>query len=92
MPARAEPRAPSLVEALLLGVLHGPAELLPISSSGHLTLVPWLLGRDQTGRDPEERKAFEVAPRRSSASTAAARRWSPDRSRRPRSPGSPWSG
>jgi len=69
MPARAEPRAPTLAEALLLGAMHGPAELLPISSSGHLTLVPWLLGRDQAGRDPEERKAFEVALH---AGTAAA--------------------
>ena len=25
-------------------LLHGPAELLPISSSGHVALVPWLLG------------------------------------------------
>lgn len=69
MPARAEASAPSLADALLLGALHGPAELLPISSSGHLTLVPWLLGRDPAGRDPEERKAFEVALH---AGTAAA--------------------
>src|SRR6185312_6266775 len=33
-----------LREALALGVLHGPAELLPISSSGHVALVPWLAG------------------------------------------------
>jgi len=69
MPARAEPSAPSLAEAALLGALHGPAELLPVSSSGHLTLVPWLLGREASGRDPEERKAFEVALH---AGTAAA--------------------
>ena len=30
-------------QALALGALHGPAELLPISSSGHIALVPWLL-------------------------------------------------
>jgi len=30
--------------ALALGLLHGPAELLPVSSSAHVTLVPWLLG------------------------------------------------
>ncbi|MFN8174820.1 MAG: undecaprenyl-diphosphate phosphatase [Solirubrobacteraceae bacterium] len=69
MPARAEPSAPSLAEAALLGILHGPAELLPVSSSGHLTLIPWLLGREASGRDPEERKAFEVALH---AGTAAA--------------------
>ncbi len=69
MPARAEPDRPRLADALLLGALHGPAELLPISSSGHLTLLPWLAGRDPAARDPEERKAFEVALH---AGTAAA--------------------
>jgi undecaprenyl-diphosphatase len=44
----------------MLGVLQGPTELLPISSSGHLTLAPWLLGWDWTGVDAELRKAFEV--------------------------------
>jgi undecaprenyl-diphosphatase len=48
-------------DAVLLGLLHGPAELLPISSSGHTTLMPWLLGRPYTELDPEYRKAFEVA-------------------------------
>ena len=36
-----EPALP-LSEALALGALHGPAELLPISSSGHIALIPWL--------------------------------------------------
>ena len=37
-------------------MLHGPAELLPISSSGHVTLVPWLLRRPYaTELDPELR-------------------------------------
>jgi undecaprenyl-diphosphatase len=52
-----------------LGLLHGPAELLPISSSGHVTLVPWLLGWDHVELDGEVRKAFEVALH---AGTAAA--------------------
>lgn len=47
--------------ALALGLLHGPAELLPVSSSGHTTLVPWLLGWPYPSLDPELRKAFEVA-------------------------------
>jgi undecaprenyl-diphosphatase len=48
-------------EAVALGLLHGPAELLPISSSGHVALVPWLLGWRYPELDPEQRKAFEVA-------------------------------
>jgi undecaprenyl-diphosphatase len=47
--------------ALALGLLHGPAELLPVSSSGHTTLVPWLLGWPYPALEPELRKAFEVA-------------------------------
>jgi undecaprenyl-diphosphatase len=33
----------NLFQALLLGILQGASEFLPISSSGHLVLVPWLL-------------------------------------------------
>jgi len=51
----------SLRHAIALGLLHGPAELLPISSSGHTTLVPWLLGWPYDQLDSEYRKAFEVA-------------------------------
>jgi len=56
-------------QALTLGALHGPAELLPISSSGHVALIPWLLGWNYDRLDPELRKAFEVALH---AGTAAA--------------------
>lgn len=41
--------------------MQGPAEVLPISSSGHLTLLPWFLGWDYAELEPELRKAFEVA-------------------------------
>jgi len=58
-----------LREALALGVLHGPAELLPVSSSGHVALVPWLGGWRYCELDAELRKAFEVALH---AGTAAA--------------------
>ncbi len=58
-----------LRHALALGVLHGPTELLPISSSAHTTLVPWLLGWPYAELDAELRKAFEVALH---AGTAAA--------------------
>jgi undecaprenyl-diphosphatase len=67
-PNSARSRLP-LVQALALGALHGPAELLPISSSGHVVLVPWLLGWDYAELDNELRKSFEVALH---AGTAAA--------------------
>ena len=60
---------PKLSHALALGALHGPAELMPVSSSAHTTLVPWLLGWSYPDLDPELRKAFEVALH---AGTAAA--------------------
>jgi undecaprenyl-diphosphatase len=62
-------RRAELGRALAIGALHGPAELLPISSSGHVELVPWLLGWEGVSADPEVRKAFEVALH---AGTAAA--------------------
>lgn len=34
----------NLFQAFFLGVLQGATEFLPVSSSGHLVLVPWLLG------------------------------------------------
>ncbi len=60
MPRPLEQSLP-LRHALALGLMHGPAELLPISSSGHTTLVPWLLGWPYPELDPALRKSFEVA-------------------------------
>jgi undecaprenyl-diphosphatase len=39
----------TIFEAIVLGVVQGLAEFLPISSSGHLILVPWLLGWESHG-------------------------------------------
>jgi undecaprenyl-diphosphatase len=47
--------------ALALGLVQGPAELLPVSSSAHIVLLPWLAGWDWGRIDPELRKSFEVA-------------------------------
>jgi undecaprenyl-diphosphatase len=50
-----------LRHAVALGLLQGPAELLPISSSAHTTLVPWLAGWRYAGLEGARRKSFEVA-------------------------------
>jgi undecaprenyl-diphosphatase len=49
------------VQAALLGLLHGPAELLPVSSSGHVAALPWLLGWEIARWPGERRKELEVA-------------------------------
>ncbi len=67
-PTGSDIRTRALAHALALGAMHGPAELLPISSSGHITLIPYLLRWKQDG-DDEMQKAFEVALH---AGTAAA--------------------
>jgi undecaprenyl-diphosphatase len=51
----------ALRHAVALGVLQGPAELLPISSSGHVALLPWLAGWSYKDLDAELRKSVEVA-------------------------------
>jgi undecaprenyl-diphosphatase len=56
----AEGRLPSR-RALALGLVQGPAELLPVSSSAHIILIPWLAGWEWSELDPEVRKSFEVA-------------------------------
>ncbi len=63
----------SLRHAVALGLLHGPTELLPVSSSAHTTLVPWLLGWPYTELDPRPRKSFEVALHAGTAAALLAR-------------------
>src|SRR3954463_11900859 len=48
-------------QAIVLGLIQGPAEVLPVSSSGHLVLVPALLGWPYARLPADVRKTFEVA-------------------------------
>jgi undecaprenyl-diphosphatase len=50
-----------LRHAIALGLVQGPAELLPISSSGHVVLLPAILDWPYDRLEPAHRKAFEVA-------------------------------
>ena len=49
-----------ITHAIFLGLVQGLSEFLPISSSGHLLLVPWLFGWDDFDSESTE-KAFDVA-------------------------------
>src|SRR2546423_2603439 len=50
-----------IIHAVILGIVQGLAEFLPISSSGHLIIVPWLFGwHDFAGKQSLE-KAFDTA-------------------------------
>lgn len=49
-----------LLHAVVLGLVQGLSEFLPISSSGHLVVVPWLLGWNDLD-DASVKKAFDVA-------------------------------
>ena len=51
----------SVLHAIILGIVQGLSEFLPISSSGHLILVPELFGWNELTRDPSLNKTFDVA-------------------------------
>lgn len=49
----------NLIEAVVLGILQGLGEPLPISSSAHLLIAPWLFGWEEG--TPQEKLIFDVA-------------------------------
>lgn len=50
-----------ILHAIVLGITQGLSEFLPISSSGHLRLVPWLLGWKDFAHDTDLEQTFDVA-------------------------------
>ena len=50
-----------ILHAIVLGITQGLSEFLPISSSGHLRLVPWLFGWDDFAGRASLEKTFDVA-------------------------------
>ena len=50
-----------ILHAIVLGITQGLSEFLPISSSGHLRLVPWLFGWEDFAGNESLEKTFDVA-------------------------------
>lgn len=51
----------SILQALILGIIQGLTELLPISSSAHLNIVPWILGWTKSEEFIIAFEGFDVA-------------------------------
>ena len=47
----------SIIQALILGIVQGLTEYIPVSSTAHLILVPWLLGWNF---DPNAKVVFDI--------------------------------
>lgn len=52
----------TIIQSLILGIVQGLTELLPVSSSAHLNVIPWLLGWTESSAFMEEFSgSFDVA-------------------------------
>lgn len=52
----------TVIQALILGIVQGLTELLPVSSSAHLNVIPWILGWTENAAFVEEFSgSFDVA-------------------------------
>lgn len=51
----------STLHAIILGIVQGLTEFLPISPSGHLTVIPELFGWHELTSNPSLNKTFDVA-------------------------------
>ena len=51
----------TILQAIILGIVQGLTELLPISSSAHLNIIPWVLGWTKSQEFLTAFEGFDVA-------------------------------
>ena len=51
----------TIIQAIILGIVQGLTELLPISSSAHLNIIPWILGWTKSQEFITAFEGFDVA-------------------------------
>ena len=51
----------TILQSIILGIIQGLTELLPVSSSAHLTIVPWILKWTESAAFRADFVGFDVA-------------------------------